>query len=262
MLEISDSSWTTAATTEVSCSSGVSLSPSREETYTSITECKRERAVSHASDDSWTTITATDTIHSSCERLPTLVDKADMTHASNVQPGLEHPSIDLEHPSTDLEKQPGLASHPLCNKGVDICLEASSMQQHQEDLSIQLRAPTPPPEEPEVNSSEMEMPFHHYNGQETLEGPITESKLEQELGQPASVDEAPQHVPAPAPPAPQQRQQRDVRIVPIVRNPPFLDMATKTKLEHHIVKRKIQKQYGLQMRILECEESFARVIWN
>ncbi|KQK80872.1 hypothetical protein AAES_88546 [Amazona aestiva] len=120
------------------------------------------------------------------------------------------------------------------------------MQQHQEDLSIQLSAPTPPPEETEVNPRETEMPFQHSSGQETLESPITESKVEQELGQPANVDEAPQHVPAPAPPTP-QRQERDVRIVPIVRNPPFLDMAMKIKLECHIVKMKIQKQYGLQI---------------
>lgn len=256
MLESSNSSWSTIATSEVSSNSGVFLSSLREETYTSITE------VSHVSDDSWTTITTRDIVCSSWECLTTLVDKADMTHASSVQPGLENPSTDLENPSTDLEKQPGPASHPPCNKEVDICLEASSVQQHQGDLNIQLSAPTPPPEEPEVNSREMGMPFHHNKGQETLEGPITESKLKQELGRPANVDEAPQHVPASAPPTPRRQEQHDVSIIPILWNPPFLDMAMKSKLEHHIVKRKIQKHYGLQTRILECEESFASVIWN
>ena len=176
-----------------------------------------------------------------------------MARAPSVEPG-------LGHPRAGPEQQPGPATHPPCGEKVASCLEAGSVQQHQQELKIQLGAPIPPPEVPKVHSREMETPLQQSKGQETLEGPIPESKLEQELGLPASVDETPRNVPASAPPTPRRRERRDVMVVPIVRDLPFLDEAVKRELENHIVKMKIQRRYGLQMRILECEQSFESLI--
>ncbi|GAB0185505.1 hypothetical protein GRJ2_001015800 [Grus japonensis] len=198
---------------------------------------------------------ASNVSRSSWASLSTLWDGADMPYASSIQP-------DLEHPRTDLEEQPGLATYPSHGEEVDRCLEVNSVQQNQPDLEIQLGAPTPPPEVPEIHSREMLMPPHHHKGQETLEGLIPETKLLQELGRLASVDEAPQNVPASAPPSPRQQEERKVMVVPIVWGLPFLDEAVKKELEHHIVKMNIQRHYGLQTRILKCEQSFGTFIFR
>ncbi|GAB0185489.1 hypothetical protein GRJ2_001014200 [Grus japonensis] len=178
-----------------------------------------------------------------------------MPHASSIQP-------DLEHPRTDLEEQPGLATYPSHGEEVDRCLEVNSVQQNQRDLKMQLGAPTRPPKVPEIHSRETLMPLHHHKGQETLEDLIPETKLQQALGRPANVDETLQNVPALAPPSPQRQKERKVMVVPIVWGLPFLDEAVKKELEHHIAKMNIQRHYGLQTRILECEQSFETFIFR
>ena len=49
-------------------------------------------------------------------------------------------------------------------------------------------------------------------------------------------------------------------VVPIVQDLPFLDEAVKRELERHMDKMKMQRCYGLQMRILECEQSFENLL--
>ncbi|GAB0185503.1 hypothetical protein GRJ2_001015600 [Grus japonensis] len=170
----SDNSWTSITASEVGSSSSVSLSPSREDPHSSIMASEAssfaEVSLSPSSDDSWTSIMASDAGCSSQASPSTLLDGENMPHASSVQPS-------LGHPRADLEEQPGLATQPPCREEVDRCLEVNSMQQNQPDLEIQLGAPTPPPEVPEIHSREMLMPLHHHKGQETLEGLIPETKL-------------------------------------------------------------------------------------
>ncbi|XP_064304645.1 centrosomal protein of 170 kDa protein B-like [Phalacrocorax carbo] len=255
--EDSDSSWTTVTASEVESCSSVSLSPSRADSHNSImasaASSSTEESLSPLSGDSRTKITASDVGCSSREPLPTLVGGEDMAHASTAQLG-------LGHPSTDLEEQPGPATRPPCSEEVLSCLKASSVQQQQRDLEVQLGAPVLPPEVPDVHPRETETPIAHHRGQDTLEGLIPEPKLEQELGLAANVDESLQDVPAAAPPSPRQREERDVMVVPIVQDLPFLDEAVKRQLERHIVKKKIQRRYGLPTRVLEYEKSFEDLI--
>ncbi|XP_014812237.1 PREDICTED: uncharacterized protein LOC106896633 [Calidris pugnax] len=81
-----------------------------------------------------------------------------------------------------------------------------------------------------------------------------ESTLEQELDLTVTVKTL-QDVPASAPPRPHQPENRGV-VVPIVLDPPFLDEAAKRDLEALISKMKIQRRYGLQRWILDCEPCF------
>jgi len=167
-----------------------------------------------------------------------------MAPASRAQPGLGHLRSILEEPS-------GPETHPPCGEEVNGCIEAGSPQRHLQDLEIQLHAPTPPPEVPEVHARVTATPVTHHKGQDTMEGLIPETKLLRELGQPANVDKTPQNVTASAPPPPQQPEEQDVMVVPIVQDLPFLDKAVKRQLERHIVKMKIQRHYGLPTKDLE-----------
>ncbi|GAB0185501.1 hypothetical protein GRJ2_001015400 [Grus japonensis] len=252
----SDNSWTSITASEVGSSSSVSLSPSREDPHSSIMASEAssfaEVSLSPSSDDSWTSIMASDAGCSSQASPSTLLDGENMPHASSVQPS-------LGHPRADLEEQPGLATQPPCREEVDRCLEVNSMQQNQPDLEIQLGAPTPPPEVLDVHSRETEMPISHHKGQDTLECLIPETKLLQELGQPASVDETPQTVPASAPPSPRQQEKRDVKVDPTVQDLSFLNETVKRQLERHIVKMKIQQRYGLPTRVLEYDKNFENI---
>ncbi|KAK4824494.1 hypothetical protein QYF61_015892 [Mycteria americana] len=255
--EGSDSSWTSITPSEVGSSSSVSLSPSREDPHACITVRKASSStqvlLSTLSDDSWTSITASHVSCSSRESLPTLVDGEDMDQASSIQPGLGHPLLDLE-------EQPGQATHPPCGEEVASYLEAGSVQQHQQDLEIQLGAPTPPPEVPNVHRRETETPVTHHKGQDSLQGLIPAAKLERELGLPADVDETPQGVPASAPPSPRRPEEDDVMVVPIVQDLPFLAEAVKRQLECHIVKMKVQRRYGLPTKVLEYEKNFEDLV--
>ncbi|XP_074945936.1 uncharacterized protein LOC142055714 [Phalacrocorax aristotelis] len=255
--EGSDSCWTPITASEVESSLSVSLSSSREDSHNSVmasaASSSTEESLSPSSDDSWTKVTVSDVGCSSREHLPILVGGADMAHASSAQPG-------LGHPSTDLEEQPGPATRPPCREEVLSCLKASSVQQQQRDLEVQLGAPVLPPEVPDVHSRETETPIAHHRGQDTLEGLIPEPKLEQEVGLAAEVDESLQDVPAAAPPSPRQREERDVMVVPIVQDLPFLDEAVKRQLERHLVEKKIQRRYGLPTRVLDYEKSFEDLI--
>lgn len=214
-----------------------------------------EDSVSPSSDNSLTFIMADNTGSSSWVSLPTLVGGADMAQLSRVQPG-------LGHTTDDSEEQPGLVSHPSWSEGADRCLEADSEQQHQQDLEIQLGAPSPPPADlEEVRSSEMETPLQQHQGHDTSEDLVPpESKLEQEMGLPANVDETPQNVPAAAPPAPQKPEKRNYTVVPMVQDLPFLDEAVKQQLEQHILKMKLQRRYGLRMSVLELEQRFDNLV--
>ncbi|KAM9617065.1 uncharacterized protein ACIBXB_020964 [Morphnus guianensis] len=238
--EDSDSSWTSITASEVGSSSSISLSPSREDPHSCIMASKAsssaEVPLSSLSDDSCTSITASHVACSSRASLPTLWDGADMAHASSIQ----------------LVS----ATCPPCREEVASCLEAGSMQQHQQELEIQLGAPTPPPDVPDIHSREMEVPIAHHKGQDTLEGPIPARKLEWELGLPAAVDETLQDVPASAPPSPQRPEECDVMLVPMVQDLPFLEETVKRQLESHSGKMKIQQRYGLPTKVLEYEKSF------
>ncbi|KAK4824495.1 hypothetical protein QYF61_015893 [Mycteria americana] len=257
MPEGSDSSWTSITPSEVGSSSSVSLSPSREDPHACITTSEASSStevfLSPLSDDSWTSITASHVSCSSRESLPTLVDGEDMDQASGIQPG-------LGHPLPDLEEQPGQATHPPCGEEVAGYLQAGSMQQHQQDLEIQLGAPAPPTEAPDIPSSETETPVTHHKGQDPLQGLIPAAKLEWELGLLADVDETPQDAPASAPPSPRRPEERDVMVVPIVQDLPFLAEAVKRQLECHIVKMKVQRRYGLPTKVLEYEKSFEDLV--
>ena len=178
-----------------------------------------------------------------------------MAQASSIQPG-------LGNPTAGQEEQPSSATQPPCGEEAVSCLEAGSMQQHPQDLQIQLRAPTPAPEVPEVHATVMETSLHNNKGQETLDCLITESKQEQELGLPHVVDKTQRNVAASAPPTPQRPEKCDVVVVPMVQDLPLLDEAVKRELECHIAKMKMQKRYGLQKRVLDCEQSFEQFIFR
>lgn len=212
-----------------------------------------ELCLSPLSEESWTSTTASNLGSFSLASALTPVDEGDMAHASSVHPG-------LGHPRTNLEEQPGPETFPSCEEVLAICLEASSVQQQQQDLQILTAAPTPPPEVPEVCSKEMEMPLTCHKDLDTLESLILESKLEQELGLSANVDDTPKTVPASAAPKRQRPKKQEVMVVPIVQDLFFLKKDMKSRLERHIYKMNVQRHYGLQKKILECEESFEKFI--
>ncbi|OPJ73621.1 hypothetical protein AV530_005938 [Patagioenas fasciata monilis] len=244
-------------TSTASSSAEVPLSPSREDplscTMTNEANSSTELCLSPLSEESRTSATASNLGSFSLASALTPVDEADMAHASSVHPG-------LGHPRTNLEEQPGPETFPSCEEDLAICLEASSVQQEQQDLQILMGAPTPPPEVPEARSREMEMPLTRHKDLDTLESLIPESKHEQELGLPANVGDTPQTVPASAAPKHQRPEKQEVMVVPIVQDLFFLKKNMKGRLEHHICKMKIQRHYGLQKKILECEESFEKLI--
>ena len=172
-----------------------------------------------------------------------------MAHASSIHPGLGHPRADLEDHS-------GPATLPPCREEVDRCLEAGTVHQHQQDLEIQLGAPTPPPEAPDVCSRETEMPNKDHRGQDALEDLIPLAQLLKDLGPPANVDETPQTVPASTPPPPQQAEEHNGVVVPMDDDPPFLDYeAMKWTPEYRIANLKTQQNYPLPTRVLEDKES-------
>ncbi|XP_071598119.1 uncharacterized protein [Heliangelus exortis] len=245
--EGSNISLTHIMTSEVRSSSNVLHSPSEElPTSTMTSEGSSSAEVSLTplnEDDSWTTITDSDT---SCSSQATLLEGADMADDTSIQPG-------LGHPRTNLVEQPGPDTLPLREEELLSCLEPDTMQQHQQDTEIHQSAPTSPLEVLSVLSRETETPFPYHKGQETLEGTIPEIKLLRELGLLDDVDEA-QNVPASAPPTPQLPKKCDVVVVPIVQDLPFLDEAVRMELEAHIVKMKIQKRHGLHMSMLQCEQ--------
>ncbi|XP_064916091.1 uncharacterized protein LOC135579228 [Columba livia] len=244
-------------TSTASSSAEVPLSPSREDPHSCImtneANSSTELCLSPLSEESWTSTTASNLGSFSLASALTPVDEGDMAHASSVHPG-------LGHPRTNLEEQPGPETFPSCEEVLAICLEASSVQQQQQDLQILTAAPTPPPEVPEVCSKEMEMPLTCHKDLDTLESLILESKLEQELGLSANVDDTPKTVPASAAPKRQRPKKQEVMVLPIVQDLFFLKKDMKSRLERHIYKMNVQRHYGLQKKILECEESFEKFI--
>ncbi|OPJ73613.1 hypothetical protein AV530_005933 [Patagioenas fasciata monilis] len=207
-------------TSTASSSAEVPLSPSREDPQscimTNAANSSTELCLSPLSEESRTSATASNLGSFSLASALTPVEG-------------------MGHPRTNLEEQPGPETFPSCEEELAICLEASSVQQQQQDLQI-LTGSTPPPEVPEVPSRAMEMALTHHKGLDTLESLIPESKQDQELGLLAKVDDTPQTVPASAVPKCQQPAKQEVMVVPIVQDLHFLENGVKSRLEYHIYK--------------------------
>ncbi|XP_064911889.1 uncharacterized protein LOC110362012 [Columba livia] len=175
------------------------------------------------------------------------LQQRDVAHASSVQPA-------LEHPRTNPEEQPGPEPFPACEEDLASCLEASGVQQHQQELEIQLATTSPPPDVQDFQCRETESPNTHRNNQHPLGDLITATELEWELGLPANVDETLQDVPTLAVPSPRQPEQHDVMADPVTRDLSFLADAVKRQLERHIMKKQIEKRYGLPTKVLQYEK--------
>ncbi|XP_066851088.1 apoptotic chromatin condensation inducer in the nucleus-like isoform X3 [Anser cygnoides] len=131
--------------------------------------------------------------------------------------------------------------------------ETEVQQKHLQD---QQGAPTPPPLVPDSQSRETEVPLPHQETQETVHCLAPRRKEEVKLELPTDGVGPQQHSPASVPQTPQRPPKPNVIVIPMVKDIPFLDVAVKRQLERHIVKRQIQRRFGLPTKVLAYEKDF------
>ncbi|XP_066851082.1 mediator of DNA damage checkpoint protein 1-like isoform X2 [Anser cygnoides] len=135
--------------------------------------------------------------------------------------------------------------------------ETEVQQKHLQD---QQGAPTPPPLVPDSQSRETEVPLPHQETQETVHCLAPRRKEEVKLELPTDGVGPQQHSPASVPQTPQRPPKPNVIVIPMVKDIPFLDEAVKRQLERHIVKRQIQRRFGLPTKVLAYEKDFLEPI--
>ncbi|XP_035167235.1 nucleolar and coiled-body phosphoprotein 1-like [Oxyura jamaicensis] len=126
----------------------------------------------------------------------------------------------------------------------------------QEHLQDKQGAPVPPPPVPASQSRETKVPFPHQESQETVHCLSPRRKEEVKLELLADGVGLRQDSPASVPQTPQRPPEPDVIVVPMVNDIPFLDKAVKRQLELHIIKKQIQRRFGLPAKVLAYEKDF------
>ncbi|KAK2521312.1 hypothetical protein Q9233_011056 [Columba guinea] len=226
-------------------------------------------------DNSRTSLMKSNVGSSSRESLSTLVDKADMAPASSVQPGLEWELCLPADVDETLQDVPASAlPSPQQPEQHDVMVDiiVQHMPFLDETVERELENDFTNTQQPEQHDVMVDIivhlvPFLDDTVKRGLENDFTNMQ--------ANVDETVQDVPASALPSPQQPEQHDVMVDIIVHLIPFLDDtvkrglendftnmqdlsfladAVKRQLECHIMKKQIQKRYGLPTEVLQYEK--------
>ncbi|XP_071892571.1 uncharacterized protein [Anas platyrhynchos] len=165
-------------------------------------------------------------------------------------------SVEMEAQEKQVQDQQGAPTPP------PLVPDSQSVETEVQEKQVQDQqgAPTPPPLVPDSQSRETEVPFPHQETQETVHCLAPRRKEEVKLELPTDGVCSWQDSPASVPQMPQRPPTSDMLVVPIVKDIPFLDKAVKRRLERHIIKKQIQRCFGLPAKVLAYEKDFVEPI--